>query len=195
MADDILKVNGNADEKPLLESTGITINHEKENKQQPEKITGELSPWSATCTILNGSLNNGEFTILGTDSQILQVFLRNDGTELISEPGAMIYRSKGITMKTSAGGFGQGFKRCLGGESFFKNTYKNGGINEVESITLSPDYPAKIIPIDLNKTGDLHLTKNAYLAHSGAKISTKFKFLMNCCIGCCGGNGFFFYKN
>lgn len=79
------------------------------------------------------------------------------------EPGAMVGFSEGVTSDTGvAGGFMSGFKRMLGGESFFQNTYTaspQGG-----EISLAPALPGDIAVIELTPAQPLLLQSGSYLA-------------------------------
>ncbi|KAI8895489.1 tryptophan RNA-binding attenuator protein-like domain-containing protein [Globomyces pollinis-pini] len=146
---------------------------------------GQLLPF-----IVSGQINE-KFSILGSDSQVLQVLLQ-PGDSLCSEPGAMSYRGGGMEMRTQCGGCLPGIKRMIGGESFFRNTYTNKSPFP-ESIAVSPNYPAKIIPIDLSKAGVLHCKSGIYLAHYG-DVEITFQLAPSLLAGCCGGSGLFLLK-
>lgn len=169
---------------------------EGDEKNQPPKYShdilsppeinapGKLVWWDSTQTTAKGA---GKYTIFGADTQVLQVELQ-PGETFISEPGAMLYRGKSVIMKTNVGGFTTGVKRSLGGESFFRNNYTNNG-SSAESITVTPSFPAKIIPIELEKSGPIHVSPGLYLGSIG-DVTVTFKFVRNVLAGCFGGGGF-----
>ena len=71
------------------------------------------------------------------------------GEAIKAEPGAMVLQ-KGVEMKTGTGvgGLFGGFKRMLGGESFFVNTFTaEGGGGQV---SLAPNSPGDIGSFDLH---------------------------------------------
>ena len=147
---------------------------------------GQLIPWSAT-----GVTNNPKFSIFGTDSQVLQVVL-HPGELITSEPGSMVYRGETVKISTGVGGLGAGFKRALGGESFFRNTYRNTGQHPA-CIALSSNFPSKIIPVDLSRSGPLSVSPGLYLAHLG-DVQITFKFVRNVMAGCFGGSVSVFFR-
>jgi len=143
---------------------------------------GQLIPWSSTSTPVHS-----KYAIYGTDSQVVQVLLQ-PGEQVFSEPGAMMYRADGIHMKTSMGGCSQGCKRCCGGESMFKNEYTNR-TQAPASITLTPNFPSKIIPVDLNRSGTITASPGLYIGHLG-QVTVTFRFIRSVMAGCFGGGGF-----
>lgn len=151
-------------------------------------IPGRLFNWKAHAFNADST---SPYKIYGHDTQILQVKL-NPGENVTSEPGALVFKGANIKMKTSVGGFGKGLKRLLGGETFFKNTYINKSPN-AGSVSLTPDYPAKVAPLNLSKTGSIICVQGAYLAHLG-DVTVDIKFITNCFIGCCAGQGFILQK-
>lgn len=147
---------------------------------------GQLMNWSAT-----SSAATNKYGIFGTDSQVLQVMLM-PGESVNSEPGAMLYKADNVKMSTSAGGCCNGMKRTLGGESFFRNKYTNK--NQMPAcVTLAPSFPAKIIPIDLSRSGEVMVNPGLYLAHIG-DVHVTFHFVKNLMAGCFGGSGFLLLK-
>ena len=147
---------------------------------------GQLIPWSVT-----SSTYTERYAIYGSDTQVLQVSLL-PGESVGSEPGAMVYKADSIAMTTGVGGFMRGMKRVLGGESFFRNTYTNMG-SAPACISLTPDFPAKIIPVDLSRSGTVHVTPGGYVAHIG-EVNITFKFVRKVMAGCFGGGGFLLLK-
>ena len=147
---------------------------------------GGLIPWSTTSAVATS-----KYSIFGTDSQVLQMVLM-PGESVTSEPGSMTYRSDLVLPSTGMDGCGNGCKRCLGGESMFRNTYTNrGGVPA--SITFSPSFPAKIVPIDLSRSGTFYASPGLWLCHLG-DVKVSFKFVKNLVAGCCGGAGFLLLK-
>jgi uncharacterized protein (TIGR00266 family) len=78
------------------------------------------------------------------------------------EPGAMVGYSDGVAVETKAeGGLLGGFKRMVGGESFFQNTYSapsQGG-----ELVLAPSLPGDVFTLQLS--GDtFYLQSGAYIA-------------------------------
>ena len=146
---------------------------------------GFLLNWDPTKTGTN------QFQVSGTDSQVLQVTLQ-PGEFCVTEPGAMLYKADTIKMSTGMGGCCAGVKRCLGGESMFRNKYTNKG-NAPAVVSITPNYPSKIVPIDLSRSGVLFAHPGVYLAHIG-EVKVSFEFVANPLAGCFAGAGFLMLK-
>ena len=85
------------------------------------------------------------------------------GEAIKAEPGAMVLQ-QGVEMKTGTGGGGLfgGFKRMLGGESFFVNTFTaeaGGG-----QVSLAPNSPGDIGSFDLQPGTNLFVQSGSFLA-------------------------------
>ena len=85
------------------------------------------------------------------------------GEAIKAEPGAMVLQ-QGVEMKTGTGGGGLfgGFKRMLGGESFFVNTFTaeaSGG-----QVSLAPSSPGDIGDFDLHPGTNLFVQSGSFLA-------------------------------
>ena len=85
------------------------------------------------------------------------------GEAVKAEPGAMVLQH-GVEMKTGMGGGGLlgGFKRMLGGESFFVNTFtaeRNGG-----RVSLAPSSPGDIGSFNLQAGMNLFVQSGSFLA-------------------------------
>ena len=85
------------------------------------------------------------------------------GEAIKAEPGAMVLQ-QGVAMKTGTGGGGLfgGFKRMLGGESFFVNTFTaeaSGG-----QVSLAPNSPGDIGDFDLHPGTNLFVQSGSFLA-------------------------------
>ncbi len=85
------------------------------------------------------------------------------GEAIKAEPGAMVLQ-QGVEMKTGTGGGGLfgGFKRMLGGESFFVNTFtaETGG----GQVSLAPNSPGDIGSFDLHQGKNLFVQSGSFLA-------------------------------
>lgn len=91
--------------------------------------------------------------ILGAESQMLEVNLK-PSSYVSTDPGTMVHMSAGLKPDIhTAGGCGAACTRsCLAGESLFRVKYANNS-QEDQLIGLTPNIPARIIPIDLSKHG------------------------------------------
>ena len=97
------------------------------------------------------------------------------GEAIKAEPGAMVLQ-QGVEMKTGSGGGGMfgGFKRMLGGESFFVNTFTaetSGG-----QVSLAPNSPGDIASFDLYPGTNLFVQSGSFLACTeNVQTDTKFQ--------------------
>ena len=78
----------------------------------------------------------------------------------------MMHMSNDIKMVSKMGGLWAGMGRMGGGESAFKVHFKNSG-NQPGYIGLTPNFPARIVPINLADSGNEILCKlGAYITPS-----------------------------
>jgi uncharacterized protein (TIGR00266 family) len=78
------------------------------------------------------------------------------------EPGAMVSHTDGMTTDTKMeGGLFGGFKRMLGGENFFQNTWSAPSAGG--EIMLAPALPGDMIALDISST-EMLLASGAYIA-------------------------------
>lgn len=131
------------------------------------------------------------YHIAGTDSQVVQITLQ-PGEACGSEPGAMLYKADSIKMTTSMGGCCGAIKRSCGGESLFQNKYTNKGAAPA-TVSFSPDYPSKIVPVDLSRSGTLYAHPGAYLCHTG-EVKISAHLVRNLGAACFGGAGLIVQK-
>jgi uncharacterized protein (TIGR00266 family) len=106
-------------------------------------------------------------------SALLDVRLE-PGEALTAEAGAMVGHDQGVTMETNRGGGGilDSVKNSLlGGESFFRNTFRapDGG-----SVTLAPPLPGDIVHHELGGE-TLYVQSGGYVAaDAGIELGTDF---------------------
>ena len=112
------------------------------------------------------------------------------GEAIKAEPGAMVLQ-QGVRMETGTGGGGLfgGFKRMLGGESFFVNTFtaeRGGG-----QVGLAPNTPGDIHSFDLQPGTNLFVQSGAFLACTeNVQTDTEFQGLR----GLFSGESLFFIR-
>ncbi len=96
---------------------------------------------------------------------LLKIWL-NQGESITAEPGAMVFMSSGIEVKThTGGGLLKGLMRSvLGGESLFMNTYIARAPGE---IWLAPSLPGDIEYVTIEPGRGLLVQDTSYLAHHG----------------------------
>lgn len=126
--------------------------------------------------------SDSKYVISGPDCQILSVSLQ-PGEETESEPGAMMYMSPGIQTSVECGRC----SRCFTGESCMKTVYKNT-TSKPGFIGLTPNFPAKVVPVDLSQFGKLYVQPGAYFSSIG-QMEIEADIDCNCFRACCGGMG------
>lgn len=123
------------------------------------------------------------YTLTGANSQVLSISLKAN-EKAFSEPGSMMMMSDGVVMGVSCGNCS---RTCVG-ESCCNISYTNKGQDGF--VALTPSFPAKIVPVDLNTCGNHLIAKGgSYMAHLG-KVDLVADFDCNCSKCCCGGMGF-----
>jgi len=109
--------------------------------------------------------------------------------EVMMEPGAMVFVSEGIEPNVTIGGCADALKRsCCAGESLFRLHYKNT-TSVPQSMSLTPIFPAKVVPVDLQRYGGITIQKMSYFATTGNDL--KFSTYIPATIGGCIGGGSF----
>lgn len=142
--------------------------------------------WSPTAP-----LPNSNFEISGSEfSQVLEVAVGPN--ELITaEPGTMLFMSPGMALDADMGGLGQGCKRCCcAGESMFRLHLKNT-TDRVEKVSVTPRFPAKIMPVDLRQHDGMRFNSGAFLAALGKDWRVDIERVAGLGVCCCAGQGLF----
>lgn len=110
------------------------------------------------------------------------------GEGIVAESGAMVSMSDGVEVETSTrGGLFSAFKRVLGGESVFLNTFR---ANIPAEVTLAPVLPGDIYPLQLNGDGWIGQPGSFLAADEGITIDSRFGGLKTIV----GGEGVFLLK-
>lgn len=110
-----------------------------------------------------------------------------DGEQMITEKGSMVWQGPNVKMETSGGGLGKMFSKALSGESMFQNIYTAQG--GAAMITFGSSFPGKILPIEIAPGKEIILQKKAFLAsESGVKLDIHFNKKLGA--GFFGGEGF-----
>ncbi|MCF8012001.1 MAG: TIGR00266 family protein [Clostridiales bacterium] len=134
-----------------------------------------------------------DYQIYGDDMQVVEIELDPD-EGVRAEVGAMMFMEDGINMQTSSGGgLFKGFKRMFTGEGFFITTFANKA-QEKSRVTFGAPYPGKIVPVDLQNTGESFICqKDAFLcAANGVDLDIAFSKKLGA--GFFGGEGFILQK-
>lgn len=126
-----------------------------------------------------------KYEIKGNEFPVVICQLEN-GEQMITERGSMVWMSPNMEMKTSGGGIGKMFSKAFSGESMFQNIYtaKGNGM-----IAFGSSFPGRIIPLEVAPGKEMILQKSAFLAsESGVKLSIHFNKKFGS--GLFGGEGF-----
>ena len=109
-----------------------------------------------------------------------------NGEQMITESGSMVWMSPNMEMQTSGGGLGKIFSRALSGENLFQNIYTARGNG---MIAFGSSFPGKIVPIEIGPGKEMILQKNSFLA-SEAGVDLSIHFSRKLGAGFFGGEGF-----
>ncbi|MGN0174252.1 MAG: TIGR00266 family protein [Acutalibacteraceae bacterium] len=109
-----------------------------------------------------------------------------NGEQMITEKGSMVWMSPNMQMKTTGGGLGKMFSKAFSGESMFQNIYTANGNG---MIAFGSSFPGTIKPINIDSNHEMILQKSAFLAaESGVQLSIHFNKRLG--TGLFGGEGF-----
>jgi uncharacterized protein (AIM24 family) len=127
------------------------------------------------------------FQIIGDDCQVLNIET-TPGQQVVCEPGCMMHMSADTHTSTHLAPC-CGCYQCCGGESIFKVHYTNNG-QQNGYIGLTPSYPSKIVPINLDDLGGTFYAKpGAFMCSVGGKSQVGFSLNTKCGACCWGGAG------
>ncbi|XRA98803.1 altered inheritance of mitochondria protein 24 [Pycnococcus provasolii] len=158
-----------------------------DTKEQYEQRKGKLEARSLEPPSEMGVRTNSPFTpsaetmrrfgieVMGGDSQVAQLKLQ-PGESLLIEPGALLYRSPGVRLRTTLGegGLVEAIGRLITGETFFINVVDVPRESEREAISTRPEVVgisaagnARLVVLDLKALGGEVLAhRSAYLFSS-----------------------------
>jgi len=131
-----------------------------------------------------------KYKISGSVMQTVNFELKKND-KVYSESGNMAWMSDNIKMETSArGGFIEGIKRRLSGESIFLNTFTCEDGTGI--VTFASEFPGKVIVLDMSK-GEMICQKDAFMcAEDSVKLEMHFRKRFGA--GFFGGEGFILQK-
>ena len=113
---------------------------------------------------MNYEIKGGSFPVV-----ICQL---ENGEQMITERGSMVWMSPNMEMETRGGGLGKMFSRAFSGESMFQNIYTARGEG---MITFGSSFPGQIIPLQIAPGREMILQKSAFLAaETGVQLSVHF---------------------
>lgn len=114
-----------------------------------------------------------------------------NGEQMITEKGSMVWQSPNVSMETKGGGIGRMFSKAFSGESMFQNIYT--AQNGAGMITFGSSFPGKIIPFVIEPGREIIVQKKAFLAsETGVNLSIFFNQKLG--TGIFGGEGFIMQK-
>lgn len=120
-----------------------------------------------------------KYEIKGGSFPIAVCELEN-GEQMITESGSMVWMSPNIRMETSGGGLGKMLSRAFAGERMFQNIYTAQGEG---MITFGSSFPGKIMVLDIAPGKEFIVQKKGFLAaergvqldiHVNQKLGTGF---------------------
>lgn len=126
---------------------------------------------------------NTNYCVTGPDCQILSIMVK-PGERVVSEPGSMMFMSSDVKTSMECGNF----SRTFTGESCCKSIFTNTG-SKNGFIALTPNFPAKVLPISLPNYGKKIITKKGAFLSSIGDVSVTANFDCCSCASCCGGLG------
>lgn len=109
-----------------------------------------------------------------------------NGEQMITEKGSMVWMSPNMQMDTAGGGLGKMFSKAFSGESMFQNIYTAQGAG---MIAFGSSFPGRILPLEISPGREMIVQKSAFLAsEAGIQLSMHFNKKMGA--GFFGGEGF-----
>ncbi|TCS77577.1 TIGR00266 family protein [Muricomes intestini] len=109
-----------------------------------------------------------------------------DGEQMITEKGSMVWMSPNMQMDTAGGGVGKMFSKAFSGESMFQNIYTAHGAG---LIAFGSSFPGKIMSLEITSDKEMIVQKSAFLAsEAGVELSIHFNKKLGA--GFFGGEGF-----
>ena len=126
-----------------------------------------------------------QYEIKGGNFPVVVCQVEN-GEQMITERGSMVWMSPNMQMETRGGGLGRMFARAFSGESMFQNIYTARGNG---MIAFGSSFPGQIKALDIAPGREMILQKSAFLAaESGVDLSVHFNRKIGA--GFFGGEGF-----
>lgn len=126
------------------------------------------------------------YEIKGGNFPVVVCNLEN-GEQMITEKGSMVWMSPNMQMETHGGGLGRMFSKAFSGESMFQNTYTAKGGPGM--IAFGSSFPGQIKAVAIAPGQEMILQKSAFLAaESGVNLSVFFNKKLGS--GFFGGEGF-----
>lgn len=132
-----------------------------------------------------------KYEINGSVMQTITFELKKD-ENIYTQSGSFAWMSDNIEMTTNAkGGIFKGIGRVFSGESFFLTHFKCTNGNGL--VSLSNNYPGKILDYELDGKKEIIIQKNAFMAAT-PEVDVKIHFTKRIGAGLFGGEGFILQK-
>lgn len=126
---------------------------------------------------------DSKYSVSGAECQVLSIALK-PGEHVQSEPGAMMMMSPSIKTDVNCGAC----TRVCTGESCCVTTYENKG-SEDGFVSLTPNFPAKVVPLHLPSVNNAFIAKNGSFMSSIGNAEVTADCDTNPVTCCCGGLG------
>ena len=123
------------------------------------------------------NIDPDKFEVCGSDMQVLNASL-NAGEKMQSVPGALNYMDPNIKMSVSCN---KCFGRCMSCTSIVLTDYTNHGPSGA-IVGLTPNFPAKVIPLVIEKGIVYRAHRHAYFAAIG---DIEVGYDIDCCSKTC----------
>ena len=125
------------------------------------------------------------YEIKGGNFPVVICYLEN-GEQMITEKGSMVWMSPNMQMETKGGGLGKMISKSFSGEAMFQNIYTAQGPG---MITFGSSFPGSIRPVMIAPGQEMIFQKGAFLASQpGVQLSIHFN--KKASTGFFGGEGF-----
>jgi uncharacterized protein (AIM24 family) len=160
-------------------------------KNSPQKplSDGFVMGLPADISDSSGSYHSSTFQVLGADSQIVEIDVA-PGNVIMTQPGNLVHMSDKFKANIKTGGIAKAFKRtAFSDQTFFRCDYTNSS-SEKAVIGLTPQFPAKVIPINLDRINGLTIKNHAFLGSLDPGTDVGLKFVQKPGGAFFGGQGF-----
>ena len=125
------------------------------------------------------------YELKGGNFPVVICYLEN-GEQMITEKGSMVWMSPNMQMETKGGGLGKMISKSFSGEAMFQNIYTAQGAG---MITFGSSFPGSIRPVMIAPGQEMIFQKGAFLASQpGVQLSIHFN--KKASTGFFGGEGF-----
>jgi len=140
-----------------------------------------LAPGLTEFAPLDGA---GKYEVVGSDMQVLHLKLSPSET-ILCEPGSMAYMQPDVTSGINVNSC---FPRCMSGNYCIMSAYTNSSGSADATIALTPNIPAKVVPLPLGGTEGYFCKRGSYIAEMGT-VDLGYEFDCDPQTACCAGQG------